>query len=82
MVPRVNFAKMKAPATQSDVVIPISKRLKISKEESDVVTPRAIPVEITKKAASAIPASKLANEMYRILKPFGRSKEVKFSWFL
>jgi len=82
MVPRVNFAKMKAPATQSDVVIPILKRLKISKEESDAVTPRAIPVEITKKAASAIPASRLANEMHRILKPFGRSKEVKSSWFL
>ena len=73
---------MKAPANQSDVVISISKRLKISKEESDVVTPRAIPVEMTRKAASAIPASKLANEMHKILKPFGRSKEVKFSCFL
>ena len=58
---------MKAPANQSDVVISMSKRLKISKEESDVVTPRAIPVEMTRKAASAIPASKLANEMHKIL---------------
>ena len=72
---------MKVPAIQSDVVNSISKRLKISKEESDVVTPSAIPVEMTKKAASAIPESKLANEMQTILKPFGRSREVKFSWF-